>query len=281
MKISIVIPVYNEADSLNDCLRSIADQKLKPHEVIVVDNNSSDGSDVIASSFDFVTLVKEPKQGVVHARNTGFNLSTGDIIARIDADSVLPKTWTGQIVKEFKGSSLSAISGMALYSDIALDKWANAIDLYFRRSLEQRLDRNMYLWGANMAVTKEAWERVKSHVCAKKDMHEDFDLAIHLEDLGDKVMFSENLVASVSARRINSDFISYMKYVWKSPSTYMQHDKKVLWAMMPAVITSAVLYLPGRILYKGFDQDRKGFSFTKLVQPSTELKRVDPTANVI
>src|SRR5487761_1699776 len=94
MKISIVIPVYNEADNLSACLDAISNLEVMPYEVIVVDNNSTDNTVAIANLYDFVTVAHESRQGVVHARTKGFNLAKGDIIARIDADSVLPYDWT-------------------------------------------------------------------------------------------------------------------------------------------------------------------------------------------
>jgi glycosyltransferase involved in cell wall biosynthesis len=75
MKISIIIPVYNEAESLNACLDAIANQTIKPYEVIVVDNNSLDDTRLVAKAYDFVTLISETKQGVVHARSTGFYIT--------------------------------------------------------------------------------------------------------------------------------------------------------------------------------------------------------------
>src|SRR5579884_4992 len=110
MKLSLVIPVYNEAELLPLCLDSVAALKDKPDEVIVVDNNSSDQTAAIASSYSFVKLIKEPRQGVVHARSRGFNEATGDIIARIDGDSILPPDWTDRVKAVFKDQSIDAVS---------------------------------------------------------------------------------------------------------------------------------------------------------------------------
>src|SRR5689334_10679087 len=101
MKTSIVIPVYNEAAQLGACLRAIAQQTVKPLEVIVVDNNSTDGTRAVAEAYDFVTVLEEPRQGVVHARSRGFDAARGDIIARIDADSILPADWLANVETVF------------------------------------------------------------------------------------------------------------------------------------------------------------------------------------
>src|SRR5687767_9222428 len=109
MKVSIVIPVYNEADRLAACLQAISRQKVMPLEVIVVDNNSTDKTRTVALSFPFVKLVAEKRQGVVYARDTGFNLAEGDIIGRIDADTILPPAWTDQVINIFNDLKISAV----------------------------------------------------------------------------------------------------------------------------------------------------------------------------
>src|SRR4051812_35670716 len=96
--ISIIIPVYNDADHLRACLETIAAQIVPADEVIVVDNNSTDGSAAVARSFPFVRLIHEKQQGICFARNAGFNASTADIIGRIDADSRLPAHWTRHVL---------------------------------------------------------------------------------------------------------------------------------------------------------------------------------------
>ena len=165
MNVSIVIPVYNEADSLSACLEAISQQTIKPLEVIVVDNNSTDDTAAVASRFDFVTLLHEPKQGVVHARTTGFDVAKGDTIARIDADSLLPPEWLARVGEVFEGSDVAAVSGVAKYYNVSCAPVFDAIDLFFRRRLSWQLKDRIYLWGANMAMRRNAWQQVKP--CAR------------------------------------------------------------------------------------------------------------------
>ena len=95
--LSIIIPAYNEARHIKACLDAIAAQTEVPDEVIVVDNNSTDRTVEIANSYPFVTIMNESTQGIVFARNRGFNATTTDIIGRIDADSVLPIDWVTRV----------------------------------------------------------------------------------------------------------------------------------------------------------------------------------------
>ena len=58
MRVSVIIPAWNEAKHIGDCLRSVAAQSLQPDEVIVVDNKSTDDTAKIAASFPFVTVLR-------------------------------------------------------------------------------------------------------------------------------------------------------------------------------------------------------------------------------
>lgn len=87
--ISVVIPCYNAERYIGATLRSVLAQSLRPAEVIVVDDGSSDGSaDVVRSGFPGVTLLRQPNQGVAAARNHGIEHAGGDWIAFVDADDI-------------------------------------------------------------------------------------------------------------------------------------------------------------------------------------------------
>jgi glycosyltransferase involved in cell wall biosynthesis len=282
MKISLVIPVYNEAENLRACLMAVAAQTKLPHQVIVVDNNSTDGTTLIAEDFSFVTLIKEPKQGVVHARTRGFDKANGDIIARIDADSIIPEHWLETVEKIFSDKTIDAVNGVALYYGVAAANLVDSIDLFVRRRLSTALKRqnNMYLWGANMAMRRECWQEVKSYLCQRSHQHEDFDIAIHMQELGRNIVFDENLKAFISSRRIDMRFMDYMRYVMMSPNTFAQHDIKVKKQMYPVVAICAVCYIPGYLLYKGYDPITDRFSLGRLIMADKTLQRVDPTTYV-
>ncbi|MFW5886496.1 MAG: glycosyltransferase family 2 protein [Bacteroidota bacterium] len=89
-KISVILPFFNAEKSLDRAISSIFHQTFENFECILVDNNSTDKSYTIASEWAkkdtrFV-LVKEKKQGIVHACNTAISKAKGKYIARMDAD---------------------------------------------------------------------------------------------------------------------------------------------------------------------------------------------------
>jgi glycosyltransferase involved in cell wall biosynthesis len=90
MKISVIIPLYNKANSVEKCLNSVFQQSQQPFEIIVVNDGSTDGSDqfVSAMKHPLVKLVNQPNMGVSAARNRGILESGGEWIAFLDADDI-------------------------------------------------------------------------------------------------------------------------------------------------------------------------------------------------
>ena len=279
MNVSIVIPVYNEALELDACLRAIATQIVRPLEVIVVDNNSTDSTRAVAERYDFVTLLTEVKQGVVHARTTGFNAARGEIIGRIDADTLLPEDWVQKIQKVFQDPTIDAVSGSAQYYDLSAAHVFNAGDVRLRRYLAKQLKGSLYLWGANMALRKTAWQRIQHDVCYQNGVHEDYDIGLHLQQYGFTVVFNEALKVGVSCRRINVSYLEFMRYTWASPRTYVQHHAgyQLVWYLVVGM--AAFTYLPWHIMHRGYDPQKRRFTLRQLLENTSS--RVDPTTNVV
>ena len=117
MKISVIIPAYNEAKYLGACLESIERQRVtEVCEVIVVDNGSTDATVKIAEKFSGVRIISELRKGVNKARERGRLSAIGDILAYLDADTIVPEGWFEQIVERFgRDERLVCISGPYRY----------------------------------------------------------------------------------------------------------------------------------------------------------------------
>jgi len=280
LRVSIVIPAYNEEGHLAACLKAIARQTVKPYEVIVVDNNSSDDTAKLAKCFSFVTLLSEPRQGVVHARNRGFNFAKGEIIGRIDADTILPTDWVARVQQIFVADKIKAVSGSIHFYDIGWSKLIDWVDSFFRYWLAQRMyiHRRVFLYGSNMAIRRSAWIKVCSKVCNQGGIHEDLDLALHLSEANQLVVYKAELLANVSAQRIDTGFISLCHYMAINPITYARHGAREHYYMYPLIILVFMNYLALRILFRLFDDEMQQFRLRLLFKAS--VIRVNPATHV-
>lgn len=104
MKLSIIIPAFNEESLITHCLNSVFDSidaQTSPefsYEVIVVDNNSTDNTAQIAQKAG-AQVVFEPINQIGRARNTGAAVAAGDWLLFVDADSLLNRGMVADIMK--------------------------------------------------------------------------------------------------------------------------------------------------------------------------------------
>lgn len=221
LTLAIVIPVYNEEGYLNACLDSIVSQTIKPDEVIVVDNNSSDSSVEIASRYDFVTVLHEERQHQTFAQATGFNHARSDILGRIDADSILSPDWVKNIKNGFAvNPNVIAITGDA----DPYDTYSKPLSLFFFHAyyaIARKIAGHRLLWGANMALRRDAWDEVKDKVRLKADIWEDYDLAFCLARLGSgQIIFMSGIPVGVSFRAVHKPLRVQFEYHFRAQRTF-------------------------------------------------------------
>lgn len=151
LKVSVVIPAYNEEMMIARCLRSLIEQSLPrdQFEIILVDNNCTDNTIKIAEAFGNIVVIKETTPGVGAARAAGWAVAQGDIIVSTDADCEAPKHWLRKIVNYFDGHpDVVAISSGYLFYD--RDFFVNWIVRIFEHSL---VALSWFLAGGVMAMT--------------------------------------------------------------------------------------------------------------------------------
>ncbi len=243
LKLTLVIPVYNEQNHLEACLASVAKQTFVPYEVIVVDNNSTDSSIQMARNFPFVSLVTEKKQGVLYARTRGFDKARGDIIARIDADTMLPPRWCEKLTAVFEESKISAVTGPVYYYDMPFAASNHHPDHFMRHSIYNWSPKSPFLFGSNMAIRRSAWEQVKADLCSHSQIHEDLDLAVHLFNAHHIIHYTKDLLAGASGRRYNDSPAKFYRYLSIYRQTYLQHGMHSL-----AIYSATGVYAFGYIV---------------------------------
>lgn len=209
MKVSVVIPVYNEEKYVGKCLESLFGQSEKADEIIVVDNNCTDSTVPIVKKYPLVKVVKEAKQGMIPARNKGFDSAKGEIIVKCDADSLLPRDWIKNIKKDFADNPEAVALSMPVVM-YDLPGGYKSKPIFYLYMLSPRLIIGVYpLAGPGYAIKKSSWKKVKNDICLNdKEVHEDIDLTFHVKKVGPIIHDPKTVVMS-SARRIKSDPLSF------------------------------------------------------------------------
>ena len=204
IRISIIIPAYNEARHLRACLKAIADQTVAPSEVIIVDNNSTDQTAKIAQRYPFVTLIHEPRQGIVFARNAGFDAARGNIITRIDADTHLPRNWVERVRSFYQKpeNHLRALTGSCEMYNLRSGRAIGYLYSGMAHTVNRLLIGYYCPWGSNSAIPKGCWLAVRNEVLIRTDIHEDLDLGIALAGRNFQTVYEPSLHVEVAAKRM-------------------------------------------------------------------------------
>ncbi len=159
MKFSILIPAYNEEQSISSCLNSLISIAGDDKEIIVVDDASTDRTAQIVNEFSGkgITLVKREKNGGrAAALNSGLQRATGDVVITTDADTVVPADWLQRLRTHFKRHEVVAVGGayQASNKDRPLANATSVLDQILNGVFRKSLVPNK-LSGVNSAIRRD------------------------------------------------------------------------------------------------------------------------------
>ena len=219
MKLSFVIPAYNEEKTIGQCLKSIIAEVESVSmgaqtEIIVVDNNSNDSTLEICRQFADVKILKESQKGPNFARALGLRESSGDLVAHIDADNDLPKGWIKKVLAEFENDkNLVCVSGPLEYREF--NGWQNFLVKFFYHLgygcyiINNFLKVGSMVQGGNYVVKREIFQQAGGHNIAINFYGDDGDISRRLIKYG-KVKFTFGLPIFSSGRRLLAEGIVAM-----------------------------------------------------------------------
>lgn len=202
MRISVVVAAFNEEKLIGDCLKAIKNQDFnEKFEIIVVDNDSSDKTAMIAKKSGALVISYKNHKGAIWAKQFGCQKATGDCLAITDADSKPEKDWLKNIVNEMRDESIVCLGGTVIptgeskISKIILyvfDKMAILL-MFFGIPL---------IWGSNIVVRKSAFHAVGGLNTNLKS-GDDWDFVMRLQKKFGRssVRYSSNLKVRVSPRK--------------------------------------------------------------------------------
>lgn len=227
-QISVVIPARNDAEMLRVVLQALSHQLRPADEIIVVDNASTDDTAAVARAAG-VTLIYEPLQGIWPAASAGYDAARGDIIARLDADSIPPADWLMHLDAEFTVSpeadvitgpgdfydcnALVAVLGETLY----IGGFFFAMGFWLTQSP---------IFGSNFAMRREVWLGVRDRVHRTLgDVHDDLDLSLHLAP-NVNVVYEPSLRVGISARPFSTwnGFSRRIRWAFRTLAMHMPEE---------------------------------------------------------
>ncbi|MEM0084793.1 MAG: glycosyltransferase [Candidatus Methanomethylicia archaeon] len=201
-RVSIIIPVKNMENSIEDLLKSIMelDYPKDKIEVIIVDGGSNDKTLEIASKYP-VKILKEDGKGPNYGRNIGIKTASGEIYAFTDGDCILPKDWLKKIVEKIDDEEVGCVGGSVFVAECLKD---NLIAKYADESImrimpiakttekihEVKLFK--HLATCNMAVKRKVIEEIGGFEDDLK-VFEDIDLIVKICKKGYKVLRSPEI----------------------------------------------------------------------------------------
>ena len=114
-KLSVIIVTYNRGYDLKESLDALFKQEEPPYEIIVVDSNSSDNTHEIIKKYP-VQFININERSMVKARNIGWHQAKGDIIAFVDDDALVSKTWSKYILEPYNDKKVGGVVGRVISS---------------------------------------------------------------------------------------------------------------------------------------------------------------------
>lgn len=124
IKVSIIVPVYNVEDYIEECIDSIVNQTLKEIEIIIVNDGTKDNSIKKIEKYlsdPRVVLINKENGGLSSARNAGLKLAKGEYISFIDSDDFIELTMLEDLYNNSEDSEI-VFSDIILYNNITKEK---------------------------------------------------------------------------------------------------------------------------------------------------------------
>jgi glycosyltransferase involved in cell wall biosynthesis len=213
MKLSFVIPAFNEQDFIGPCLESVMRELAAAEceaEVIVVNNASTDGTRERALAVPGVKVVDEPRKGIVRARQAGYVAARGELIANIDSDTRLPEGWVKTVLREFeRDPDLAALSGPLIYYDMSrigrlMVRAFYAVGYLVYLVMHHVLHAGAMIQGGNFIVRRAVLDKIGGYDTTIEFYGEDTDVARRVSREG-RVKWTFRLPIYSSARRMKGE----------------------------------------------------------------------------
>lgn len=178
--VSVVVPVYNNAGTIGECLDSLLSQSFEEKEIIVVDDGSTDGTRDIVMGLP-VKLVATDHRGRSHARNVGIREAKGRIVGFAEGDAVYDLGFLARSVAHFAKDDVGGVIGPYFVK--------NPRNFLTKcKDVERRVHFSDYKPFTGWVYRKDALERI-GYFDERLDCGEDVDVGIRVRMAGFRIVY--------------------------------------------------------------------------------------------
>ncbi len=243
MRVSVLIPAHNAAQTLGLCLDALARQSRAPEEVVVVDNASTDGTGEVARGFSGkvpgLRVVSEPRLGEAAARNRSLAEANGEVLAFTDADCVPDDDWLANALRCLEeGPDCAAVAGPVVgyrprgfverYLSVAAFPTPRARVVVHRWSFPPPT-----FYTANLLVRREALQGA-GPFDETLPVGVDVDLCLRLLRGGHRILYDPRpVVAHVQRDSLRKMTRRLFQYGTGVPGWFRKHAEAGLWLTLP------------------------------------------------
>jgi|Deesub1362A_J573_1020465.scaffolds.fasta_scaffold00252_18 glycosyltransferase involved in cell wall biosynthesis len=190
--ISVIIPVYNAARTLRECLKSIFASTYQHFEVLIVDDLSTDESIKIASEFPCRIISVMRKSGPAAARNLGAYNARGKILFFTDSDIIIKRDTIQKIIEAMEGKV--AVTGMYSRKPYLKKFFSLYHNYYAHRSQKETSSYTFMFHTSCGAILKEVFERIGGfNENMKNPTVEDVEFGYRLMENGYRVYLDKTI----------------------------------------------------------------------------------------
>ncbi len=202
MLVSVIIPSYNRAKTIERAVNSVLAQSWKSLEVIVVDSESTDGTaEILAAYGDKIRLIRQKKEGPGAARNAGIIAARGEIISFLDSDDEWLPGKTERQVKLLEATASAGVK--CCVCNARMEFITGTVDSFAAARLEPERREGIWLNPAEVLTTRFLFfnqvvavrrEALEQSGYFRQGIMEDYDLALRLALTGPWAFIADPLV---------------------------------------------------------------------------------------
>jgi mycofactocin system glycosyltransferase len=230
--VSIIVPVYNRADDIGECLSSLLglDYPDTRREIIVADDGSTDETAERVRDYPVRLLRLRRNGGQSKARNRAVEIAEGDIIGFIDSDCIADPRWLTELTPYFQDARVALIGGYvdAYYHRTRLDRFESAgspLNMGDETLIGAGDKSVLYVPTCNMLVRRSAYRAVGGLDAALR-VGEDVDLCWRMLGAGHRLMYvPKGRVAHKHRNRFWPGFLRRFDYGVSEPALYAVHAR--------------------------------------------------------